>query len=315
MPEWPAANTLLKRLANSLGGDKGLKSPDGSVRLMCIDFLGLLVQRLCADCKAAEAEAGWLGHFLGLLGARPAGAGGSRRGRGARGGGARCWLWCAALVPQLQRAAARAQQRQAAPPPLLPSLPPPLPPPTIPCACPNPFAHAALDAQRPPPPPPPPAAAECESQGEQLVRAEELTRAVALFLAAQPGPLAAGARDFVCARFLGDQLAGHKALLNKDAGEAEAAGFLKAARWAGAAPLGAPPSPPASPLCRCATLPKSRRAGLGVAVVVVGCLPPAGMGGGGAGGAERRRRCSWGRPVPPAAAQANPANSPAPTGS
>jgi hypothetical protein len=67
-PEWPAANTLLKRFANALGTERCLKSSDGSVRLMSIDFLGQLVQQLCADSKQAEAQEQWLQQYMNLLG-------------------------------------------------------------------------------------------------------------------------------------------------------------------------------------------------------------------------------------------------------
>lgn len=67
-PEWAAANTLLKRFANALGTERCLKSSDGSVRLMSIDYLGQLVQQLCADSKHAEAQEQWLQQYMSLLG-------------------------------------------------------------------------------------------------------------------------------------------------------------------------------------------------------------------------------------------------------
>ena len=40
LPEWPAANVLLRRLLLQLNGDKGLKHADTNVKNMCIDFMG-----------------------------------------------------------------------------------------------------------------------------------------------------------------------------------------------------------------------------------------------------------------------------------
>jgi hypothetical protein len=73
-------------------------------------------------------------------------------------------------------------------------------------------------------------ATETEAEGEELDRMQELTRAVVLHLARSSGPLAASACEFMCTRYLSDQLAAHKLLYNKDANDEEVAAYLKQAR-------------------------------------------------------------------------------------
>jgi cohesin loading factor subunit SCC2 len=55
LPEWPAASVLLRRLVLAIQGERGLKSADATARLVCVDLLGQLSQRLCAMAKEADA--------------------------------------------------------------------------------------------------------------------------------------------------------------------------------------------------------------------------------------------------------------------
>ncbi len=75
-------------------------------------------------------------------------------------------------------------------------------------------------------------ATESEAEGEELDKAQELTRAVALHLARSNSSLGTSACEFMCTRYLSDQLAAHKALYNKDANKEDVAAYLKQARCA-----------------------------------------------------------------------------------
>ncbi len=57
LPEWPAANVLLKRFIKLLHGDQGLKHKDATVKLACVEFTGQLATALCVEALAAEKEA------------------------------------------------------------------------------------------------------------------------------------------------------------------------------------------------------------------------------------------------------------------
>jgi hypothetical protein len=56
LPEWPAANILLRRFIKQLYGEAGLKHKDAAVKLACVEFTGQLATALCAEALTAERE-------------------------------------------------------------------------------------------------------------------------------------------------------------------------------------------------------------------------------------------------------------------
>eukprot|EP00798_Chlamydomonas_sp_ICE-L_P003395 gene3395-13435_t len=56
MPEWPGAKLLLRRFLIQLNSPRGLLHPESGVRLLCIDFLGIVATHLVVDCKEAEHD-------------------------------------------------------------------------------------------------------------------------------------------------------------------------------------------------------------------------------------------------------------------
>ena len=67
LPEWPAANVLLRLFAKTLSGPKGLQHADSGVKALCVDFTGLLVRGLCGEALAAEREAAWVDELAALV--------------------------------------------------------------------------------------------------------------------------------------------------------------------------------------------------------------------------------------------------------
>jgi hypothetical protein len=57
LPEWPAANILLRRFIKHLAGELGLKHKDVAVKLACVEFTGQLATALCGEALAADREA------------------------------------------------------------------------------------------------------------------------------------------------------------------------------------------------------------------------------------------------------------------
>lgn len=57
LPEWPAANILLRRFIKQLASDVGLKHKDAAVKLACVEFTGQLATGLSLELLAAEKEA------------------------------------------------------------------------------------------------------------------------------------------------------------------------------------------------------------------------------------------------------------------
>lgn len=57
LPEWPAANILLRRFIKHLAGEQGLKHKDAAVKLACVEFTGQLATALCGEALAADREA------------------------------------------------------------------------------------------------------------------------------------------------------------------------------------------------------------------------------------------------------------------
>lgn len=64
LPEWPSATTLLRRFVSVLYSKRGLQHADNAVKLMCVDFTGLLASRLCIEAKVAEDEAEWIADLM-----------------------------------------------------------------------------------------------------------------------------------------------------------------------------------------------------------------------------------------------------------
>lgn len=60
MPEWPAASTILMSWIHVLIGEKGLASPDVSLRQTCLDLLGLIAATLCSQHISCKQDTGWL---------------------------------------------------------------------------------------------------------------------------------------------------------------------------------------------------------------------------------------------------------------
>eukprot|EP00898_Chlorokybus_atmophyticus_P000235 jgi/Chlat1/1211/Chrsp115S01676 len=56
MPEWPAASVVLQVFCSLLLGPPGLQSSDGAVRLLAIEFVGLVAARLKADSVLAVSD-------------------------------------------------------------------------------------------------------------------------------------------------------------------------------------------------------------------------------------------------------------------
>jgi hypothetical protein len=58
LPEWPAANVMLRRFIKVLvEGENGLKHKDAAVKLACVEFMGQLATQLCLDALATDREA------------------------------------------------------------------------------------------------------------------------------------------------------------------------------------------------------------------------------------------------------------------
>lgn len=57
LPEWPAANILLRRFIKQLYSEQGLKHKDAAVKLACVEFTGQLATALCVQALAADQEA------------------------------------------------------------------------------------------------------------------------------------------------------------------------------------------------------------------------------------------------------------------
>lgn len=60
LPQWPAASTLLLRLAAALNSQKGLQHQDPAVRQMCLDLLGKMLAHLHGAEVALKGDADWL---------------------------------------------------------------------------------------------------------------------------------------------------------------------------------------------------------------------------------------------------------------
>jgi len=60
LPEWPAAGTLLLRLAATINSQRGLQHTDPVVRQSCVDLLGRLLATAHASEAAATDDAEWL---------------------------------------------------------------------------------------------------------------------------------------------------------------------------------------------------------------------------------------------------------------
>lgn len=57
LPEWPAANILLRRFIKQLASEAGLKHKDAAVKLACGEFTGQLATSLCLEALSADREA------------------------------------------------------------------------------------------------------------------------------------------------------------------------------------------------------------------------------------------------------------------
>lgn len=57
LPEWPAANILLRRFIKQLAGEQGLKHKDTAVKLASVEFTGQLATALCGEALTADKEA------------------------------------------------------------------------------------------------------------------------------------------------------------------------------------------------------------------------------------------------------------------
>lgn len=57
LPQWPAANILLRRFIKNLASDHGIKHKDAAVRLACVEFTGQLATALSLEALAADREA------------------------------------------------------------------------------------------------------------------------------------------------------------------------------------------------------------------------------------------------------------------
>ncbi|GMH40118.1 hypothetical protein BSKO_08022 [Bryopsis sp. KO-2023] len=64
LPEWPAANFLLLRFSKR--NEAGLRHPDSGVRLLCVDFMGLVASWLCRNAVAVRKEESWVKHVIDL---------------------------------------------------------------------------------------------------------------------------------------------------------------------------------------------------------------------------------------------------------
>lgn len=60
LPEWPAATTLLLRLATTINSQRGLQHTDPVVRQACVDLLGRLLATVHAGEAAVREEQEWL---------------------------------------------------------------------------------------------------------------------------------------------------------------------------------------------------------------------------------------------------------------
>jgi cohesin loading factor subunit SCC2 len=60
LPEWPAAGTLLLRLAATINSQRGLQHTDPVVRQACVDLLGRLLATVHASEAAARDDTEWL---------------------------------------------------------------------------------------------------------------------------------------------------------------------------------------------------------------------------------------------------------------
>eukprot|EP00955_Chlamydomonas_euryale_P070843 360874-Chlamydomonas_euryale.AAC.8 len=88
LPEWPAAQLLLRRLVAQLNTPRGLRHDDAAIRLMCIDFLTAVVVALVHDARDARNDANMVLSIISRSGCGDAGqavVGSSAGTRGATG--------------------------------------------------------------------------------------------------------------------------------------------------------------------------------------------------------------------------------------
>ncbi len=91
LPEWPAANVLLRLFAKVLSGPKGLSHADTGVKGLCVDLTGHLVRGLCDEALTVRI---WGAGGGGLWGGREMGPCGGRGDRvDGRTDGWSCLAW------------------------------------------------------------------------------------------------------------------------------------------------------------------------------------------------------------------------------
>ncbi|KAI8475824.1 MAG: hypothetical protein J3K34DRAFT_517001 [Monoraphidium minutum] len=73
LPDWPAANVMLRLFAKTLSEPKarisrgGLRHADTNVKALCVDFTGRLVRALCEEALRADVEAQWVEGLVELV--------------------------------------------------------------------------------------------------------------------------------------------------------------------------------------------------------------------------------------------------------